>query len=204
MNSTSSSLLERVKSRDQAAWERLVSLYSPLVYHWCRQAGLQAADAADVGQEVFQAVARKVADFRHDRPGDSFRRWLRTITRNKLRDRAKRDQVGEVGAGGSDAQNALLQVPADDAEQVSAEQDNHEAALVYRQAVDLVRAEFQGHTWESFWRVTVEDHRPEDVARDLGVTVNVVYLAKSRVLRRLRDEFAGLVEDVLLGEPPAP
>src|SRR5262249_48830287 len=85
-SATSLTLLERVRRRDQAAWERLVSLYTPLVYHWCLRHGLQPADAEEVSQEVFLAVARGIGDFRHDREGDSFRGWLRTITRNKVCD----------------------------------------------------------------------------------------------------------------------
>src|SRR2546425_622239 len=88
--STSSSLLERVKARDADGWRRLVRLYSPMVFDWCRQRGLQSEDAADVLQEVFQAVFQHVADFRRDRPGDSFRGWLWTITQNKLHDHFRR------------------------------------------------------------------------------------------------------------------
>src|SRR5437867_2680850 len=75
-DSTSLSLLARVRAHDQAAWERLVGLYGPLVYGWCLRAGLRKEDAADIGQEVFAAVARKIQSFRHDRQGDSFRGWL--------------------------------------------------------------------------------------------------------------------------------
>jgi RNA polymerase sigma-70 factor (ECF subfamily) len=84
--STSSSLLERAKSRDPDAWRWLAEFYGPLVYNWARAAGLQPSDAADVAQEVFRSVSVKLADFRHDRTHDSFRGWLWTITRNKVRD----------------------------------------------------------------------------------------------------------------------
>src|SRR5437764_1344254 len=96
------SLLLRLKRDEQPAWERLVKLYTPLVYRWCRQHGVQAADAADVGQEVFQAVARRIHDFRRERPGDSFRGWLRTITRNKVRDyyRSHPSELAAVGGEG--------------------------------------------------------------------------------------------------------
>jgi RNA polymerase sigma-70 factor (ECF subfamily) len=198
--STSLTLLDRVKARDQAAWERMVSLYSPLIYHWCRQAGLQAADAADVGQEVFQAVARKVADFRHDREGDTFRGWLRTITRNKICDHARNAQSGGVGAGGSDALAALAQVAADASSASGDAADESDAALVYRRALDLVRSEFEAPTWDAFWRVTIDNQCPEDVARKLGMTLNAVYLAKSRILRRLREEFTELVDSNFLDQ----
>src|SRR5262249_34024756 len=83
---TSRSLLERLQADGAAAWDRLVTLYAPLVLHWCRGGGLREQDVADVFQEVFQAVAAHVANFRRERQGDTFRGWLRTITRNKVYD----------------------------------------------------------------------------------------------------------------------
>jgi RNA polymerase sigma-70 factor (ECF subfamily) len=192
VNLTSTSLLARVRVQDQAAWERLVTLYSPLVFRWCQRAGLQPVDAADVGQEVFAAVARNIQNFRHDRPGDTFRGWLFTITRNKLRDRLPLPPGG-AGAGGSDAQRQLAQVPAEESGE-SEEDADDERKLLYRRAVDLISGEFEPRTWQAFWRVAVDGQRPEDVAGDLRMTVNAVYLAKSRVLRRLREEFALLID----------
>src|SRR5437763_11958272 len=83
---TSSSLLDRIKANDATGWDRLVALYAPLVFHWCRTWHLQDQDAADVLQEVFQAVATHVNGFRREKEGDSFRGWLRTIAHNKVRD----------------------------------------------------------------------------------------------------------------------
>jgi RNA polymerase sigma-70 factor (ECF subfamily) len=184
-------LLVRVKACDPAAWDRLVGLYSPLVYRWCRQASLQAADAADVGQEVFGAVARKITDFRRDRPGATFRGWLRTITRNKILDHRRRQCRSATATGGTEAQLLLQQLPAGDSEADEAA----EASLVYHQALALLHQEFEERTWQAFWRVAVSGQAPPDVAAELGMTVNAVYLAKSRVLRRLREEFADLLED---------
>jgi len=192
--STSLSLLERIKVQDQAAWERLVTLYSPLVYRWCRQAGLQAADAADVGQEVFRAVARKIAQFRHEREENTFRGWLRTITRNKVRDYYRHKRVEFRGAGGADAQKRLLQLESEGGDEGDSSFDADERGILYRRAIELVRQEFEERTWQAFWRVAVDENRPADVAAALGMTPNAVYLAKSRVLRRLREEFAGLVD----------
>jgi RNA polymerase sigma-70 factor, ECF subfamily len=188
---TSLSLLERVRARDQAAWERLVTLYGPMVYGWCTRAGLQAADAADVGQEVFTAVARGIDRFRHDRPGDTFRGWLFTIARNTIRSWYL--QSGGAGVGGSDAQRWLAQLPAEEPASSADEQEN-EAQALCRGAIELVRGEFEPVTWQAFWRAFVDGHRPADIACDLGISANAVYLAKSRVLRRLREEFAALVD----------
>ena len=110
VSSTSTSLLERVKAQDPKAWKRLVALYGPLVYDWCRQSGLHGEDAADIGQEVFGSVAAKVAEFRRDRPGDSFRGWLWTITRNKIRDPFRQQQGRAQAQGGTDAQQRLAQI----------------------------------------------------------------------------------------------
>jgi RNA polymerase sigma-70 factor (ECF subfamily) len=192
---TPSSLLERVRARDRAAWARLVSVYGPTVYGWCRRAGLQPADAADVGQEVFAAVARAIDGFRHNRAGDTFRGWLYVITRNKLRDRAA--PPGAVGAGGSDAQRRLANFATSQPEEIGssadAEEVNEREALC-RRAVESVRGEFEPRTWQAFWRTFVDGQAAADVAADLGVTANVVYLARSRVLRRLREEFAALID----------
>jgi RNA polymerase sigma-70 factor (ECF subfamily) len=191
---TSVNLLERIRARDQAAWSRLVRLYGPMIYGWCLRAGLKPQDAADIGQEVFAAVARGIGDFRHDRPGDTFRGWLYTITRNKLRDRfASR---GGTGIGGTDAQRRLAEMLAEAPNEESASDvgDPSETEGLYRRAIELVRIEFESRTWEAFWRTFVDGQAPADVAHDLGMNRNAVYLARSRILRRLREEFNQLVD----------
>jgi RNA polymerase sigma-70 factor (ECF subfamily) len=180
---------------DPTAWERFVHLYGPLVYHWCRRAGLQDADAADVGQEVFRAVAAGIGGFRHDGAADSFRAWLRTIARNKVRDFGRRRSVADA-AGGTTAQVQMQRVvddPADPAEADPPEAPD-EKALLYRRAVDLILAGYQEPTRLAFLRVVIDRDDPVDVARDLGLTVNAVYLAKSRIRKRLREEFSGLLD----------
>ncbi len=191
---TSTTLLRLAQGNDPAAWERLVNLYSPLVYRWCRQAGLQDADCVDLGQEVFRAVARKLGAFRRDRAGDSFRGWVRTITKNKLRDHFRARAHAAEAVGGSTAQNMLGQVPDTADDDSAAEPLREETALLYRRALDLIAAEFEPQTWQAFWKVAVEDQKPADVARTLGITSNAVYLATSRIRRRLREEFADLLE----------
>lgn len=188
--STSSSLLERTKAGDPAAWQRLVDLYGPLVYHWCRRAYLQPEDRADLFQEVFRAVVAHIANFRKDRPGDTFRGWLLIVTQNKIRDHFRRQKVRPQAAGGSDALKQLGQIPdVEEADESSAV--NQERRLLHR-ALDLIRGEFEDNTWQAFWRATVEGHFPADIARDLGISANAVYKAKSRVLQRLRTELGDL------------
>lgn len=192
-SSISSTLLERVKAEQPEAWSRLVTLYGPVVYRWCRQAGLTRDDAPDVVQEVFTAVARHVASLRRDRPGDSFGAWLRTNTRNTVRGyfRSRRGQA--VAQGGTDAHQQLEQEP-ESPDSLEANDPREVADLVVPKGVDLVRAEFEPRTWEAFRRVAVEGQPSVRVAAELGMSVEAVYQAKSRVLRRLRREFDGLLK----------
>jgi RNA polymerase sigma-70 factor (ECF subfamily) len=177
----------------QSAWERLVNLYGPLVYRWCLRAGLQPADAADVGQEVFLAVARSIGQFRREREGDSFRGWLYAITRNKIRDAGRRHR--EVPLGGGDNPLQSLEAAREEPEAADPPADAEGRALLYRRALDLIQGEFEGRTWQAFWCVAVDARRPADVAADLGMSVGAVYVAKSRILRRLHEEFSGLLSE---------
>jgi RNA polymerase sigma-70 factor (ECF subfamily) len=187
----STSLLVRVRAGDAAAWQRLVSLYTPLVYRRCRGMGLQGADAANVGQEVFLAVFQNIAAFRREKPTDSFRGWLRTITRNKVLDHYNRRARREAGAGGSEAQRWIEQQPDGGREDTEAE-DRDDRRLLYRRAIELVRGEFEERTWLAFVRTAVDGQPAAAVADELGLTRNAVYLAKARVRRRLRLELEDL------------
>jgi RNA polymerase sigma-70 factor (ECF subfamily) len=191
--SVRASLLERLRAGHAEAWERLTRLYGGTVYVWCRRAGVSEADAADVSQEVFAAVARHIADFRRDRPGDSFRGWLWTITRNKVRDHRRRLADQARATGGTTAQEVMNQV-AEAARPGSETAAEGESGDLYRRALELIRSEFAERTWRAFLMVTVEGRRPADAAAELGTTPGAVYIAKSRVLKRLREEFAGLLE----------
>jgi len=188
---THRSLLEGARARDPAAWERMVALYAPLVLSWCRGWGLQAEDAADVFQEVFQAVAAHLNSFRRERSGDTFRGWIRTIARNKVNDFFRRRLREPEGVGGSEGRAILLQVP----EPLPSEnQTNEEAenALLHR-ALELIRGEFETRTWEAFWQTAVEGRTAIDVAADLSMTPGAVRVAKSRVLHRLRTDLGELL-----------
>lgn len=192
--STSTSLLERVKAQDTEAWQRLVKLYGPLVYGWCRQSHLQAEDAADVFQEVFAALASHVAEFRRDRPGDSFRAWLATIVRNKIRDHFRRRRGKAQAQGGTDAQQRLAEIPEElPASLVSGSPSDQESFLEHR-AMELARAGVEDRTWHAFWRVTVGGQSPAEVAEGLGMNVRAVYEAKYRVMRIIRRELADLAD----------
>lgn len=193
IGSTSSSLLTNVQAHDQDAWRRLVRLYGSLVSFWIHRAGLQAADAGDVFQEVFRAVAEGVGEFRKDRPGDSFRGWLRTITRSKLADHFRRVDRQPMATGGSDAYRRLQQAEGR-VEEANDPRETDALRQLRLRAMELIRGEFEPKTWEMFWRVTADDQAAKDVAADLRVSPAAVRLAKSRVLRRLREELEGLEE----------
>ena len=188
MNTTSVSLLERLRlpAEQEPAWNRFVQLYTPLLYHWARRLGMPSADAADLVQEVFALLVRELPLFVYD-PGKSFRGWLRTVTLNKWRDLGRRRAAAPAGGDAG-----LADAPAAD-DVASFDEAEYRAHLVKR-ALQLMQAEFHPTTWKACWEYVVADRPAADVARELGVTVNAVYLAKSRVLARLRQELEGLLD----------
>jgi len=182
--STASNLLELVKANDGPAWQRLAALYTPLVYSWARRSGLQSEDAADVAQDVFQAVHKHIAGFEHGQRSGSFRAWLWTIARNKLNDHWRRHRRQPQAAGGTEAQARLLQTPELDLDSPAEPGDCY--GNVLRRALEMIRDEFEERSWQAFWKVTIEDRVPADTAAELGMSVNSVYIVRSRVLARLR------------------
>jgi RNA polymerase sigma-70 factor (ECF subfamily) len=187
---TSRSLLERIRADDPVAWRRLVDLYSPLVFRWCRRWNLPEQEIADVFQEVFQAVATHIAGFRRARPEDTFRGWLRTITQNKVRDHFRKLGREPEGMGGTEAQLRFTQLPEPRSpdEDESASEEGAAERHLFGLALDQIRGEFEDRTWQAFWLTTVEGQCAADVAHDLGMSTGAVRVAKSRVLRRLREE----------------
>jgi RNA polymerase sigma-70 factor (ECF subfamily) len=183
-------LLIRVKAKDQEAWRRLVLLYGPLVSRWCKKFGLQDADAADVGQEVLRTVAESIDGFHHDQNGDSFRGWLYSVTYTRVLDHQRKHARAANGVGGSEAQAQMLEIPDCYADSGTVEEDRH---ILVRRAVDMVLDDCKEEIRQAFLRVVIAGQDPDDVARDLGLTRNAVYLAKSRILRRIREEFAQLI-----------
>jgi RNA polymerase sigma-70 factor, ECF subfamily len=189
---TSLSLLQRARANDQHAWARLTALYRPLVLFWCRQARCPDAEAEDVAQEVFAAVAVGLPAFRRDRPGDTFRGWLRGIARNQVLLYFRRNQGRPRPEGGSEAFERLQEVA--DPLPHDSEGEAGEVNQLYRRAVDQVRGEFEERTWQMFWRAAVEGRPPYVLAEELGVTAAAVRQAKSRVLRRLKQEMGELLD----------
>jgi RNA polymerase sigma-70 factor (ECF subfamily) len=191
---TRPSLLLRLRdARDADAWETFVDTYGPLVYGYCRRKALQEADAADVTQEVLGEVARCIPAFRYDPERGRFRAWLGTLTRRRLArflDSRQRRGPGSASAHG------LTDVagPEDDPEWTTA---FHQAVL--QAALQRVRSHFEPTTWSAFERTWLEDRPPAEVAAELGIPLETVYVAKSRVLKALREKILELSEDLPLG-----
>lgn len=181
---TPASLLERLRDQaDAESWSRLATLYLPLVCSWGRHWGLQDADVADLGQDVFALLWRKLPEFRYDTQ-KSFRAWLRSVTLNKLRETLRRrGSLPVQGNGNLDHFADLAEEPWE---------AEHQRYLATR-ALQLMQKDFDAKTWQACWLTVVAEQSPAQVASDLGLSVGAVYAAKSRVLRRLRKELNGLL-----------
>ena len=181
---TRPSLLVRVRDgSDHVAWSQFVSLYAPLIHAYGRRRGLQDADAADLVQEVLQAAARNLAEFEYDTLKGSFRGWLFTVTRNKFLNWVTRTKKQTNGTGDTRVRKLLQEHP--EADQEYWEQQ-HKWHLV-RWAADQVCPEFHTNTWRAFQQTAFEQRSAADVARALEISVGAVYIAKSRVLSRIRE-----------------
>ncbi len=191
---TSLTLLELLRANVPDAWRTTVQLYAPLVYHWCDRFGVRGADADDVSQEVFRAAATSLASFRREREGDTFRGWLRGITRHMVLQHFRSADREPPGVGGTDVLRKMEDVidtaslPADEKEEPG------EVNALYRRALELVRGEFEEQTWRAFWLTVAEGRSPVDIAAELGVTPAAIRKAKSRVLHRFKEEFGELIQ----------
>lgn len=196
--STSMSLLERAKLQDPEAWSRLVKLYGPLIYLWCRKAGLAASDTEDIVQDVFTRLVTNLGGFRRDRPGDSFRKWLRTIAANAVRDFFRRRKGRVQAQGGTEFQRQLAETPApqvdtpgeEEASKVESADGDQAVWVLVNRAMESVRGRVKPHNWQAFCEVMVNDRVVKDVADELGLPAGSVYDAKYRVLRMLRKELS--------------
>jgi RNA polymerase sigma-70 factor (ECF subfamily) len=185
-DSTSSSLLMQVKAKDPEAWRRLADLYAPLVYQWCRQAGLAESDVADVSQNAFTAVYKSIETFRRRDGDDNFRGWLWRVTRNEVLMLFRRRAKEPPAAGGTHAQQAMQQLP-DYFGSEAAPSDRGTERNLLRRAAQIIRDEFEVNTQEAFWRVAIDGQAATDVAEQLGMSHGAVRQAKYRVLKRLRE-----------------
>lgn len=194
---TNLSLIDRVRQEDTASWNRFMLIYRPLVSHWCRRAGLSGHDIDDVCQDVFSSVSRSIVRFKKQRRGDTFRGWLRTITRARVADFQRKGASQPYSAGGDDAQRLLSQVSEGDSEHGEDDPDERKASReVFRQALEIVKSSVEPHTWQAFWRTTVDELNSTEVAEELNMTREAVRKAKSRMKIRLRLELGPLLDEI--------
>ena len=188
--STSLNLLDRVRANDSEAWKAMCNIYSPLIHGWARRAGLQDDDANDIVQDVFTSVSQGLNRFGYHNAGDSFRAWLWTISRNRIRDWFRKKSKSAASAtGGTDAFLHIQTIPdwiSDDLSLDEIESDSNAESELLKRAAEIVKADVEPRTWQAFWRSTVEGHATSDIANDLGMNENAVRQAKFRVLARLR------------------
>jgi RNA polymerase sigma-70 factor (ECF subfamily) len=189
MDATPHSLLERVcrpGAPNAVAWGQFVELYGPLLYGWAGRLGLAPADAADLVQDVFVRLVCRLPEFEHDRR-HSFRAWLHVILVNRWRDRYR-----QPAAAVPHDPAELDQLP--DPHRIDEIPEADYRRHLVSQALRLMQRDFQRATWQACWQTVVEGRPAAAVAAELGMSRDAVYAARSRVLRRLRQELAGLLD----------
>ena len=192
---TRASLLVRLRDGEDAlAWQEFVRLYAPVIYGFARKRGLQDADAADLMQEVLRSVSTTVHRLDYDPGRGTFRGWLFTVTRNKIfnfmESRSRRVQ----GSGDSRVQQRLEQQAGAQGDLSGDWEADYQRALA-AQAMERVKGEFQPFTWEAFLQTTMEGRTPAETSARVGLSVGAVYVAKSRVIARLRQEIERMQGD---------
>jgi RNA polymerase sigma-70 factor (ECF subfamily) len=194
MSETSISLLERLRLHpDPASWERLVDLYTPLIRNWLGRHTLQSSDADDLTQDVLGVLVQELTHFRHDLRRGAFRRWLRTITVNRLRNFWRKQRSHLVAAGVGDEESVLdrLEDPSSDSSRFwDQEHDRH----VLRRLMELIEPDFEPATWRAFRLAVLEGRDTAEVTMELGISANAVRIAKCRIVNRLRQEVTGLLD----------
>lgn len=193
---TNQSLIDRLQRQDSHSWKLFVEIYRPLVTYWCRRGGLQGYDIDDVIQEVFTSVSKSITRFRKERPGDSFRGWLRTITRARIADFIRRATNSPQSRGGDEAQQFLAQLSEPEVSDEPDPEEQQASKQVFRKALEIVRSGVEEHTWQAFWRTTVDELNATEVADELGMTSAAVRKAKSRMTIRLRIELGPLLDEI--------
>lgn len=180
--------LRRTSSTEvwNTAWEQFYCTYSPMIFAWCHKWGLQPADCEDIVAAVLVILGRRMDTFEYD-PSYRFRGWLKTVVANEIRSFLARQarRTADQGIGG-DEQGPLENLPDVDSAAGELADSLHENRAVLKRAIETVRPRVQPDTWLAFERTAILGHEPTQVAKDLGISIAVVYKAKSRVLEHLR------------------
>lgn len=182
---TRQTLLIKIRDpNDSVAWDEFADLYTPLIYRFLVSRGLSSEDARDVMQESLKAVAGAIDRFEYDPEKGTFRSWLYTVVRSKLNNHFGREYRTPIPTGPTEVQGLVDEQGADDeAGQWELEYKRH----MFHWATEKVRGDFQDNTWQAFWRTAVDEVAPEEVARELDMSPGSVYVAKSRVIAKLRE-----------------
>jgi RNA polymerase sigma factor (sigma-70 family) len=181
------SLLVRLRNaQDEQAWAEFSAIYSPLIYRLARRKGLQDADAADLVQEVMRAVASAIDRWDPDPARGPFRNWLFRIARNMMINFLASRRRHPPGVGGT-AFSCMIEESVVASQEDSAQFDLEYKRQLFRWAADQIRDEFLDSTWSAFWKTWVVGKKAKDVAEELGLSVGAVYMARSRVVARLRE-----------------
>jgi len=189
-------LLARIKDgQDTVAWREFVQLYGPVIYRFARNRGLQDADAADLMQDVMRSVARNAAKMEYDPKKGTFRGWLYTVTRNKIYNFLNSQRNRPRGTGDSAGWERLEATPARAEDGPDEDWEREYQRRLSARAMDLVKSEFQESTWQAFWKTAVEARPAGEVGKELGMSPGAVYVAKSRVLARLREEVKQMMNE---------
>ena len=191
-SSTHSSLLRRAAMHDGRAWQEMVELYGPLISTWCRRSGSDWHMTADCIQEVFLVLSNRLDTFRPTGVSGAFRTWLWSVSRNKLIDLFRASNRQPLASGGSTAHLAMQSV-ADDQEWMRDEPTEPlDVSSLTRRAIEQVRSEFTAQSWKVFERTVVDGIETSVVANELGLSTSAIRQAKSRILRRLRQQLGDL------------
>jgi RNA polymerase sigma-70 factor (ECF subfamily) len=194
MPDTPRSLFDRLcqPGAAQADWDRLFSIYAPLLRGWLLRYPFQGADVDDLVQDVLAVVIRKLPQFRHNGRDGAFRAWLRGVLVNQVRHFYRRRRAHPEPADPQDEESPLLLLEQPDSELARRWDEEHDRHVMGR-LLDLIRTEFAETTWQAFERAVVQGRAAAEVAAELGLTANAVWIARSRVTRRLREEARGLL-----------
>jgi RNA polymerase sigma-70 factor (ECF subfamily) len=188
MHTTSPTLLARLKQpADERAWQRFNELYTPLLYYWLRRAGLGQQEAADVVQEVMIVLVRTLPEFEYDK-AQSFRSWLRTVLMNKYRDRGRK-QMHEPAQADT---GMLDEAAATEADSLFTDEEYRQQVVA--RALQVMQRDFEEKSWRAVWAVTVDGVPAAEAAAQFELTLGGLYAAKFRILQRLKEELAGLLD----------
>lgn len=188
---TSMSLLDRARQRDEEAWGTIITLYAPLVYRWCKRTGMGYHDIENLSQEVFTVAYRKLDQFQKKGENDSFRGWLYTLVRNKRIDWLRKREKELDAVGGSQIHKLQQQIP----DQIPTEEmddSDQENLFLYNQALELIRQEFSERDQRIIEALLSENKTPNEIAEQLDISRNTIYIVRSRVLKKMRQQFSEL------------